>query len=161
MKTNKSARSPLVLRACSRCTAGLGLCTAASPLLAAEEPQADELQELDLGEVRVTGTRIVREDFVSPNPIQTLDADYLDRLNIVNISDALTQVPANVSNFQSRNLGSNAFFVGSTIANLRGLNPFFGTRTLALIDSHRFVPTNQGRAWISTWSHRCWSIAWK
>src|SRR5690606_21445757 len=36
------------------------------------------------------------------------------------------------------------FFVGSTLANLRGLNPYFGTRTLTLVDSKRHVPTNNG-----------------
>ena len=38
------------------------------------------------------------------------------------------------------------FFIGSTLANLRGLNPFFGTRTLTLVDSRRFIPTTQGDA---------------
>ena len=33
---------------------------------------------------------------------------------------------------------------GSTIANLRGLNPYFGSRTLTLVNTRRFVPTNQG-----------------
>src|SRR5690606_35039089 len=36
--------------------------------------------------------------------------------------------------------------VGSTFANLRGLNPFYGTRTLTLVDSRRFVPTSDGGA---------------
>jgi len=98
-----------------------------------------------LEEVTVTGTRIKqREDYVSPNPIQTIDSTEMQRLGIVNISDALTRVPANVSNFSPANMGASAFFVGSTLANLRGLNPFFGTRTLTLVDTHRFIPTTQG-----------------
>src|SRR5690606_22472700 len=36
--------------------------------------------------------------------------------------------------------------VGSNFANLRGLNPFFGTRTLTLVDGRRFVPTSDGGA---------------
>src|SRR5262249_7539215 len=40
--------------------------------------------------------------------------------------------------------GNANFFTGSTIANLRGLNPFFGSRTLTLVNTRRFVPTNQG-----------------
>lgn len=104
-----------------------------------------EVEVLD--EVQITGSRIVRRDYVSPNPVQTFDAEQLERLGIVNIGDALTsQVPANVSSFQPRNQGGNPFFVGSTLANLRGLNPYFGTRTLTLVDGHRFVPTNQGQS---------------
>src|SRR5689334_4010774 len=98
-----------------------------------------------LDEVTVTGTRIKqRADYVSPNPIQTIDASEIQRLGIVNISDALTQVPSNVSFFTPQNMGGSAFFVGSTLANLRGLNPFFGTRTLTMVDTHRFIPTTQG-----------------
>src|SRR5690349_4018135 len=98
-----------------------------------------------LEEVTVTGTRIKqRADYVSPNPIQTIDASEIQRLGIVNIADAITQVPSNVSFFTPQNMGGSAFFVGSTLANLRGLNPFFGTRTLTMVDTHRFIPTTQG-----------------
>lgn len=100
---------------------------------------------ISLDEVTITGSRIKqRADYVSPNPIQTIDSSEIERLGIVNISDALTQVPSNVSFFTPQNMGGSAFFVGSTLANLRGLNPFFGTRTLTLVDSHRFIPTTQG-----------------
>jgi iron complex outermembrane receptor protein len=108
---------------------------------AAAADSADTLEE-----VQVTGTRITRADFVSPNPITTFDAQDLERLGINNISDAIIQVPQNVSQFTPGNTGGSAFYVGSTLANLRGLNPFFGTRTLTLVDSRRFIPTTQGDA---------------
>ena len=98
-----------------------------------------------LEEVQVTGTRIQqRQDFVSPNPITTIGAADLERLGIVNIVDAMSQIPQNVSQFTPANTGGSAFFIGSTLANLRGLNPFFGTRTLTLLDSRRFIATTQG-----------------
>ena len=53
-------------------------------------------------------------------------------------------LPSNVSSFSAANTGNSDFFTGSTIANLRGLNPFFGSRTLNLVNERRFVPTNQG-----------------
>lgn len=105
---------------------------------------ADAAAELE--EITVTGSRIQRRDFVSPNPITTIDAEGLERLGINNIGDAIIQVPQNVSQFQPNNTGGSAFYIGSTLANLRGLNPFFGTRTLTLVDSHRFIPTTQGDA---------------
>ena len=62
----------------------------------------------------------------------------------MNIGDAMAQIPQNVSQFTPANTGGSAFFVGSTLANLRGLNPFFGSRTLTLVDSRRFISTTQG-----------------
>jgi iron complex outermembrane receptor protein len=38
------------------------------------------------------------------------------------------------------------FNVGAQLANLRGLNPFFGTRTLTLVDTKRVVPNSEGSA---------------
>jgi len=125
---------------------GLGITTAAYGQDAARAEAGEQKNNpLTLDEVTVTGTRIrQREDYVSPNPIQTIDSAEMQRLGIVNVSDAVTQVPANVSQFTPANTGGSAFFIGSTLANLRGLNPFFGTRTLTLVDTHRFIPTTQG-----------------
>lgn len=108
----------------------------------AEEPSVEELAE-----VQVTGTRIIqRQDYVSPTPTTTFSGDDLEKLGIVNVSDAMVQIPQNVSQFTPANTGGSAFFIGSTLANLRGLNPFFGTRTLTLVDTRRFIPTTQGDA---------------
>jgi len=104
---------------------------------------AAENQTLD--EVTVTGSRIRRTtDFDTANPTTVVDADYLKNLGIVNVGDVVKQLPANVSNNTPNTTGNANFFAGSTIANLRGLNPFFGSRTLTLVNSRRFVPTNQG-----------------
>ena len=114
----------------------------AMPALAADAAAGAD----DLEEIQVTGTRITRQDYVSPNPVTTLDAADLERLGINNVGDAILQIPQNVSQFSPGNTGGSAFYVGSTLANLRGLNPFFGTRTLTLVDSRRFIPTTQGDA---------------
>ena len=106
----------------------------------AQEPQA-AAEELDV--VTLTGTRIRRTDYTSPTPTTTVDSEFLQDLGLVNVGDALTQNPTNVSRFQPSTTGSGSFFVGATLANLRGLNPYFGTRTLTLVDSMRHVPTNQ------------------
>lgn len=39
-----------------------------------------------------------------------------------------------------------SFFIGNTIANLRGLDPAFGCRTLTLVDGRRSVPTSNAAA---------------
>src|SRR5215471_8574009 len=114
----------------------------AQTVLAQDKP-AQSGQALE--EVVVTGSRIRQnQDYASPNPISTFDAQKMESLGLVNISDVITQVPQNVSQFQAATTGGSAFFIGSTLANLRGLNPFFGTRTLTLVNSRRFIPTTQG-----------------
>ena len=98
-----------------------------------------------LEEITVTGSRIRRTtDFDTANPTTVVDAQYLQNLGIVNVGDGVQQLPANLSNNTPATTGNANFFAGSTIANLRGLNPFFGSRTLKLVNSRRFVPTNQG-----------------
>ncbi len=96
-------------------------------------------------EITVTGSRIKRSnDFDPATPTTVVDANYLDNLGITNVGGALTQMPSNISTFSPATTGNSSFFAGSIIPNLRGLNPYFGSRTLALIDGKRFVPTNQG-----------------
>jgi outer membrane receptor protein involved in Fe transport len=106
---------------------------------------ADKSGVLSVEEITVTGSRIRRTtDFDTANPTTVVDADYLQKLGIVNVGDAVKQLPANISNNSPTTTGNANFFIGSTIANLRGLNPFFGSRTLNLVNNRRFVPTNQG-----------------
>jgi iron complex outermembrane recepter protein len=96
-------------------------------------------------EITVTGSRIRRTtDFDTANPTTVVDAQYIQNLGLVNVGDVVKQLPSNLSNNTPRTTGNANFFIGSTIANLRGLNPFFGSRTLNLVNNKRFVPTNQG-----------------
>jgi iron complex outermembrane recepter protein len=107
---------------------------------AASAQEAATAQE----EVIVTGSRIRREGYDAPTPTTVVDNAFMESLGISNVADMITQIPSNVSFFQPENTGGSPFFVGSTLANLRGLNPYFGTRTLTLVDSKRHVPTNNG-----------------
>ncbi len=112
---------------------------------AAQQPAAaDDQQPRSLEEITVTGSRIRRDDFSSAQPTTVMENEYLQNLGVINLGQAMVGVPQNVNrNSPDANAGNN-FFNGSTLANLRGLNPFFGTRTLTLVDSRRHVPTNQG-----------------
>src|SRR5262245_55838635 len=113
---------------------------------AAEAQEQAEQPSATLEEITVTGTRIRRDGYTAPTPTTIVDSEYMESLGLVNVADMVTQIPSNISNFQPENTGGSAFFVGSTLANLRGLNPFFGTRTLTLVDSKRHVPTNNGNS---------------
>jgi iron complex outermembrane receptor protein len=98
-----------------------------------------------LEEITVTGSRIKRtNDFNTPTPTTVIDTAAMDAMGITNIGQTLTLTPANVSTFTPANTGNSPYFVGSYIPDLRGLNPYFGSRTLTLIDGQRFVQTEQG-----------------
>jgi outer membrane receptor protein involved in Fe transport len=68
----------------------------------------------------------------------------MENMGMVNVGAALTQTPANVSTFTPAATGNANFFTGSYISDIRGLNPYFGSRTLTLLNTRRFVQTDQG-----------------
>ncbi len=102
-------------------------------------------QPAQLQEVEITGSRIKRTtDFNTPTPTTVIDTATMDSLGLVNVGQALTLTPANVSTFTPANTGDANFFTGEFIADLRGLNPYFGSRTLVLVNGQRIVNSNQG-----------------
>lgn len=109
-------------------------------------PAASHAETSVLEEITVTGTRIKRmTDFTTPTPTTVIDTSAMEQMGVINIGQAVTQdIPANISNFTPANTGNSSFFTGAYIPDLRGLNPFFGSRTLTLIDTRRAVQTGQG-----------------
>ncbi|HWK52858.1 MAG TPA: TonB-dependent receptor plug domain-containing protein, partial [Hyphomicrobiales bacterium] len=138
--------------------AGTGLFAKLAKGLAAafrskDAPDADAEVKPDstrLEEVVVTGSRIRRDGFNSAVPTMVLGSEMLQVLNVSNMGDAMGLVPANLSNWSpTAKPGGNEsvplnVFNGLNLANLRGLNPVYGSRTLTLVDSRRHIPTNQG-----------------
>ena len=113
----------------------------AVPALAQEQDGASNSDDA----IIVTGTRIKRDGFSEPTPATVFDAAVTQDLAIVNVGDIVELIPQNTA-FQSDatagiTAGAN---VGASFANLRGLNPSGGTRTLTLVNSRRFVPTSNG-----------------
>jgi iron complex outermembrane receptor protein len=146
-------RQDYVLLPLSHARTGMALCALGLMLGGAAAAWADQAPSdseksatpTTVDEVVVTGSRIHRStDFDTSNPTTVVDSSYLQNLGIVNVGAAITQLPSNISNNTPTTTGNANFFTGSTIANLRGLNPYFGSRTLTLLNTRRFVPTNQG-----------------
>lgn len=113
----------------------------------AEGPSPLAAESRDLEEVQVTGSRVKRNGFDAPNPITVVNAEMIEKLGQVNVAETLTVIPQNTAFQSDTNIGIvGTANIGSNFANLRGLNPFYGTRTLTLVDSRRFVPTSDGGA---------------
>lgn len=109
------------------------LATAASyaPISSAQESD-DSIEE-----ITVTGSRIVRRDFQSASPIQTVDAELIEQTGSITIDSVLNTLPQFVPSItSSSNNPSNG---GQANVDLRGLGT---TRTLVLIDGRRVTPSN-------------------
>ena len=97
-----------------------------------------------LQQVVVTGSHIASTPINSPSPVTVINSATIQSLGLINAGDVVNELPQNSNFTSSGNIGLGNFYVGAQFANLRGLDPFFGTRTLTLVNSQRFVPTAAG-----------------
>lgn len=91
----------------------------------------------DAQEIVVTGSRLARTGYDAPTPVNVIGEERLKTLGIQNVGDALNQIPS----FRAINTPASNFFrvsgnIGARTLDLRGLG---ATRTLTLVDGHRFV----------------------
>jgi outer membrane receptor protein involved in Fe transport len=142
----RTTRNPRVLAFVrTACAAALSIGGASRPAWSQDAPNASSAPAPALEEITVTGSRIKRvNDFNTPTPTTVIDSSSMESSGIVNIGQALTETPANVSTFTPAATGNANFFTGSYISDIRGLNPYFGSRTLTLVNTRRFVQTDQG-----------------
>lgn len=119
----------------------------ASPASAQDAPVEDASAGETLATpstIIVTGSRIQRPGgFGEQTPVTVLGSEAIDDLGIVNTSDIVGLIPSNNAVASQANAGtSSGADIGAAYANLRGLNPARGTRTLTLVNTRRFVPTS-------------------
>lgn len=108
----------------------------------AQAPAAQEAEDEDV--IVVTGSRLRRESFDSPNPTVAVGAEALEQSQTVNVIDAIEEIPlvgigTNNRGTQVQNGDSFAF---PDVLDL-------GTqRTLTLINGRRVVASNQGTVFV-------------
>ena len=125
--------------------AAMMLALAANPAWAQDAAPAAEAPE---DAIIVTGSRIERlSGFNQPTPATIFGAEQVADLGIVSAGDIVELIPQNTAFQSDATAGITAGAdVGASYANLRGLNPSLGTRTLTLVNTRRFVPTSDGGA---------------
>jgi iron complex outermembrane recepter protein len=111
-----------------------------------EKVAAASTKDERLEEVVVTGTRLEVSSFTSANMVSVVTAQDARDLGLVSVGDIVSQLPQNSNYVSGANVGAGNFNIGEQLADLRGLNPFFGTRTLTLVNGERVVPTTTGGA---------------
>ena len=101
--------------------------------------------ELNIEEIIVTGSRIVREGYEAPTPLTVIGTDMLDKSAEANIVNTLNTIPAAAGTktgaVSSSQLGQGG--AGTQSMNLRGLGP---NRVLVLLDGQRVSPSTYGAA---------------
>src|SRR5687767_2318623 len=68
-----------------------------------------------LQEVVVTGSRIGRSTFTTPNPVSVLNSDEMARLGLANVGDAVAQLPQNSAFVTAANVGFGNFNIGAQL----------------------------------------------
>jgi iron complex outermembrane recepter protein len=108
-----------------------------------EEATAQERRS-EVEEVVVTGTRIRRDEFTSANAMSVVSGDDMRAIGVISVADMINQLPNNIASVSPEANPGSEHDVGSSVANLRGLNTYFGTRTLTMVNSRRSVSTSTG-----------------
>jgi iron complex outermembrane recepter protein len=111
-----------------------------------------------IDEITVTGSRIVRRDFVANSPILTIESERFEESSTISIESVLNQLPQFTPAITQFNVGSEFGVVGTSFfseqlaagatrtpgqatLSLRGLGP---NRNLVLLDGRRATPLNAG-----------------
>lgn len=124
VQMNTMLRSALLMSAAS-----------ASLLAAPSIAQAQTAGEgVDVGEIVVTGSRIRRDTFASPQPLSVVTAEAIRESGQSSIGEVLLDQPNIMAATNGQNSSSTLFLAGQTRADIRGLGP---TRTLVLMDNRR------------------------
>jgi outer membrane receptor protein involved in Fe transport len=109
-----------------------------SPSDTRPECQANLADDSDVQTVTVTGSRIRRPNYDTPEPVTVLGSTYLDERNLTNVADALNELPS-VRGSVTPNGAQGSFGQGVNFINNYGLG---SNRTLTLVNGRRFVSSN-------------------
>ncbi|MFA6115587.1 MAG: TonB-dependent receptor [Sphingomonas sp.] len=130
----------------------LSLASLSSPAALAQTPPPTDAQESiaadapDEGEndVVVTGSRIRRPDFDTPNPVLSISAAQIQQSGSTNLTDFLTGYPALQGSSTSADNSGDGAGIGATGLNLLNLRNLGTERTLVLVDGRRHVAALPG-----------------
>lgn len=90
-----------------------------------------------LGEITVTGSRIIRQDYEAASPVVSVSAETIKQSGVLNAETFLNTMPQIVPSFST---GSNNPGNGQAYIDLRGLG---STRNLVLMDGKRLMPGDE------------------
>ena len=105
---------------------------------AEQNAAAAQAAEEDLGEVVVTGSRIIREGYEAPTPLSVVDTAAIEGSATSNIAEFVNTMPV-FSGSASPNTGQTGISSGTAGVSTLNLRNLGATRTLVLLDGQRSV----------------------
>ncbi|WP_309091411.1 TonB-dependent receptor domain-containing protein [Phenylobacterium sp.] len=112
----------------------LASAAAAAALTAPTFAAAQTAGDVAVDEIVVTGSRIRRDTFSTPQPLSVVSAEAIRQSGNVAIGDVLLEQPNINPATNQQNSSGTLFLAGQTRADIRGIGP---TRTLVLMDNRR------------------------
>ena len=106
--------------------------------IAAQQTSAQQQAEEDLGEVVVTGSRIIREGYEAPTPLSVVDVAAIQASATQNIAEFVNTMPV-FSGSASPNTGQSGISPGTAGVSTLNLRSMGAGRTLVLLDGQRVV----------------------
>ena len=101
---------------------------------------AQPIEQGELQEVRITGSRVITDNVRSPTPITSVSVDEIMKTTPSDVPDALNKLPEILGSRTPRTQGNASTNNGGNVLSLRNFGP---SRTLVLLDGHRVPPSNQ------------------
>lgn len=105
-----------------------------------QTPPAEEAEETSEDEIVVVGSRIRRDNFNAPSPIQVINRDESVRAGLASTTEVLQSTAATGGGAQLNNLFGGFVVNGGQGVNTLGLRGFGPTQTLILINGRRLSP---------------------
>ncbi len=124
-----------------RALATVSVAALAASAFTGQSTYAQQTAQAEIGNIIVTGTRIVRDGYEAPTPLTVIGPELLEAQSTTgNVADTLNTMPvfALSASPASAQSGVSSGRQGLNTLNLRGLG---GTRTLTLLDGQRSVPS--------------------
>jgi len=107
-----------------------------APAISQDNLDGQDVDEDEVEEVIVTGSRIRRSGLTTPTPTTILNAEAIEATGAINVIDILNELPQVAIGFTNENTSFSFGNAGLNQANLRNLGQ---RRTLTLINSRRAV----------------------
>lgn len=113
----------------------LGASLGFSPPSSANDEEARELEM-----IRVTGSRILRVDVETANPVQVIERDQIERSGVTSVAELLQEM--SIAGASLNQLGAAGTSFGAANINLRNLG---ANRVLVLLNGRRWINAAGGR----------------
>lgn len=112
--------------------------TAEQPADVSDVKAEENVSVADIHDIVVTGSRIARTGFTAPTPTTVIGTEDMERAAVSNAADLLNTFPAFRASV-TPSVTTVSQTIGANFLDLRGLGI---SRTLTLVNGHRYTPSN-------------------